>query len=249
MKKGTKMLMTASVFAVAMNANACMYGPPEGYTYILPTKTPVVELHQPTSEAVETPVEPATWYMVTMGRYAVIRMLSVPGVDNLSDKQNEDVVCGIEVLSAYNVEENLNMISELLIPAKDSSLFSEGDVLFVELGRMVHRDGENTYRIADGDSGAVFAPYEGEGLVFTQRFMGNVSYELLECYNGEIRGYQWAMEKGEEYYMPFEFRSFEEGMTTEETALFFEDLKKAKADYEVVLEGLRKEMMGGSENE
>lgn len=249
MRKGTKMLVTASVFAVAMNANACMYGPPEGYTYIPPTKTPVVELHQPTSEAVETPVEPATWYMVTMGRYAVIRMLSVPGVDNLSDKQNEDVVCGIEVLSAYNVEENLNTISEILIPAKDSSFVSEGDVLFVELGRMEHIDGENIYRIADGDSGAVFAPYEGERLVFTKRFMGNVSYELLECYNREIRGYQWAMEKGEEYYMPFEFRPFEEGMTTEETALFFEDLKKAKADYEVVLEGLRKEMTGGSENE
>ncbi len=216
-----------------------------GYTYIPPTKTPVVELHQPTPET----VEPATWYMATMGRYAVIRMLSVPGVEILSDKQDKDVVCGIEVLSAYNVEENLNTISELLIPAKDTSLFSEGDVLFVELNRLEHTDGETIYRIAERESGAVFTSYEEERLVFTQRFMGNVSYELLECYNGEIRGYQWAMKKGEGFYMPFEFRLFEEGMTTEETALFFEDLKKAKTDYEVVLERLRKEMTGGSENE
>lgn len=246
MRKGTKILVTASVFAVAMNANACMYGPPpEGYEGIRLTATPVVEQQVQT----QIPVEPAQWSLVTLGRYAVIRVLSVTNVENMPDGQSGDVVCGIEVLSAYNVEESLNTISELLIPAKESSLFSEGDVLFVELGRMVHRDGEDTYRIAEGESGAVFTPYEGNRLVVTQRFMGNVSYELLECYNGEIRGYQWAMEKGEEYYMPFDFRPFEEGMTTEETALFFEDLKKAKADYDVVLEELRNEMMGGAENE
>ena len=249
MRKGTKMLVTASVFAVAMNANACMYGPPEGYTYIPPTKTPVVELHQPTSEAVETPVEPATWYMVTMGRYAVIRMLSVPGVDNLQDKQNEDVVCGIEVLSAYNVEENLNTISEILIPAKDSSLFSEGDVLFVELGRMVHRDGEDTYRIADGDSGAVFAPYKENRLVLSEEFRKTSLFDVLWLYNAQIEQYEAALEMGEEFYMEFKAPYFDDGLTTEETELFFENLKDAKKAYEVVLEKLRKEMMGGSENE
>lgn len=247
MRKGTKLLVTASVFAVAMNANACMYGPPpEGYEYIPATPPTVVEEQQVQTQI---PVEPAQWSMVTLGRYAVIRVLSVPVVEELSDEQTGDVVCGIEVLSAYNVEESLGGISELLIPAKDSAFFSEGDVFFVELGRMEHRNGENTYRIAEGDSGVIFAPYEGNRLVFTQRFMGNVSYEHLECYNGEISGYLWCLENGQEFYMEFDFRPFEEGMTTEETALFFEDLKRAKDAYDVVLEELRNEMMQGGKEQ
>ena len=246
MRKGTKMLVTASVFAVAMNANACVYGPPpEDYDFIPPTVTTAVELHQPTLET----VEPATWYKVTMGRYAVIRMLSVPGDESLSDKQDKDVVCGIEVLSAYNVEENLNMISELLIPAKDTSLFSEGDVLFVELDRMVYINGEGRYTIKRGDYGPVYIPYTENQLNYSDISRWGILFELTEIYNFEIRSYRHYLDEGAEYYMPFDFRTFEEGMTTEETALFFEDLKKAKADYEVVLERLRKEMTGGSENE
>ncbi len=240
MRKGTKMLVTASVFAVAMNANACVYGPPpEDYDFIPPTATTAVELHQPTLET----VEPATWYKVTMGRYAVIRMLSVPGDESLSDKQDEDVVCGIEVLSAYNVEENLNMISELLIPAKDSSLVSEGDVLFVELDGMEHAGGENIYRIAERESGLAFTPYKENRLILSEEFRKTSLFDVLWLYNAQIEQYEAALEMGEEFYMEFKAPYFDEGLTTEATELFFENLKDAKEAYEVVLEALRSGMI------
>lgn len=120
------MLVTASAFSVALNVNSCAYGTPEGYTYILSTVTPMVELHSPTQGTTESPVEPATWYTVNMGQYAVIRILSVPDEENVCDGQTGDAICGIEVLSAYNVEERPNTISQLLIPSKDISLFFEG---------------------------------------------------------------------------------------------------------------------------
>ena len=230
MRKGTKLLVTASVFAVAMNANACMYGPPpEGYERIQSTPTTVVEnLH--------VIAEPPDWYFAAMGQYAVVRLLSAAEAESVFDGQTGGAVCEVELLSIYNPRLDLGLPSKIIIPVEDASSFSQGDVLFVELGSMKW-DGEayTTCQLMENEEGAIYAPYVDNRLVLTERFTRSFFYESLAVYNAEVQEYRVRSEKGESYYMEYGTRAFEEGMTPEETEVFFQEFQKAKKDYEVVL--------------
>ncbi|MBR6535907.1 MAG: hypothetical protein IKT67_01790 [Lachnospiraceae bacterium] len=230
MRKGTKLLVTASVFAVAMNANACMYGPPpEGYERIQSAPPPVVEnLH--------VIAEPPDWYFAAMGQYAVVRLLSAAETESVFDGQTGGAVCEVELLSIYNPRLDLGLPSKIIIPVEDASSFSQGDVLFVELGSMKW-DGEayTTCQLMENEEGAIYAPYVDNRLVLTERFTRSFFYESLAVYNAEVQEYRVQSEKGESYYMEYGTQAFEEGMTPEETEVFFQEFQKAKKDYEVVL--------------
>lgn len=230
MRKGTKLLVTASVFAVAMNTNACMYGPPpEEYERIQSTPTTVVEnLH--------IIAEPPDWYFAAMGQYAVIRLLSTAETESVFDGQTGRAICEVEILSIYNPRVDLGIPSKIIIPAEDASSFFEGNVLFVELGSMKW-DGEayTTCELMENEEGAIFTPYADNHLVLTERFTRSSFYESLAVYNAEVQEYRVQSEKGESYYMEYGTRAFEEGMTPEETEIFFQEFQKAKKDYEVVL--------------
>jgi len=230
MRRGAKVLVTASVFAVAINANACMYGPPpEGYEYIPLTPTMV-------AEDFHVIVEPLDWYFAAMGQYAVVRLLSVEETEPENDEQTGDVLCGIEILSIYNPRLDLGIPSELLIPGEGSSSFSVGDVLFVELGSMEWTgEAYTTCRVMEGENGAIFTPFADNRLVLTEAFTKSFFYDSLALYNREIHEYRLSSEKGETFYMEFGTQPFEEGMTLEEMETFFLEFQKAKKDYEVVL--------------
>ncbi len=230
MRKGAKVLVTASVFAVAMNANACMYGPPpEEYENGSPTVTTVVE-------NVQIIAEPPDWYFSAMGQYAVVRLLSVEKTEPVSDEASGDVLCEVEILSIYNPRLDLGIPSKIIIPGGDTASFSVGDVLFVELGPM-EWDGEaySTCGIMEGENGAIFAPYEENRLVLTEALTKSFFYDSLAWYNEDIQEYRLSLEKGETFFMEFGTQPFVEGMTPEETEVFFQEFQKAKKDYEVVL--------------
>lgn len=230
MRKGTKAFVTVSVFAVAMNANACVYGPPpEGYEYVPSTPTAVVE-------NVHVIAEPVDWYFSAMGQYAVVRLLSVTETEPENDDQTGDILCEIEIISIYNPRIDLGIPSEIIIPGEESSSFSAGDVLFVELGPMEWTgEAYTTSRLIEGENGVVLTPFVDNRLVLTEKFTKSFFYESLARYNEDIHEYRLSLEKGENYYMEFGTQPFEEGMTTEETAIFFREFQKAKRDYEVVL--------------
>lgn len=231
MKKSKTVLLATSIFTVAMNMNGCgVYGPPpEGYDDMLPTVAPVVEnLH--------VIAEPPDWFFSAMGQYAVVRLLSVAKEENGADGQTGDVRCEIEVLSIYNPRMDLGIPSEIIIPGEDSSSFSVGDVLFVELGPIKWTGEAYTEcRLVEEENGAVFTPFADNCLVLTEAFTKSTFYESLTVYNDGIEGYRLSLEKGEDFFMEFGSQPFEEGMTTEEAATFFEEFQKAKKDYEVVL--------------
>lgn len=231
MRKNKTVLLVGSIFAVAVNMNGCgVYGPPpEEFVNLQPTVAPVVEnLH--------VIAEPPDWYFSAMGQYAVVRLLSVEESKPVSEGQTGEVLCKIESLSIYNPRLDLGIPSELIIPGEEVSSFSVGDVLFVELGP-IEWDGEaySMCRVTEGEKGAVYSPFTNDGLVLTEALKKSSFYESLTVYNNGIEGYRLSLEKGEDFFMEFGSQPFEEGMTTEETATFFEEFQKAKKDYEVVL--------------
>ena len=230
MRKGAKFFVTASVFAVAMNANACMYGPPpEGLQYKHTTPTVGVE----ESYVIAEPVD---WYFSAMGQYAVVRLLSVEETEQEDDNYTGEVLCGIEILSVYNPRLDLGLPTELIIPGEDGSSLSVGDILFVELGPAEwNGDSYTRCRIMEGENGAIFAPFVDNRLVLTEKLTKSFFYESLNLYNKNIQEYQLSLEKEEAYYMEFGTQPFVEGMTPEETEVFFQEFQKAKKDYEVVL--------------
>ena len=230
MRKGAKVLVTASVFAVAMNANACMYGPPpEGLQYSHTTPTVGVE----ESYVIAEPVD---WYFAAMGQYAVVRLLSVAETEPEDDNQTGEVLCGIEILSVYNPRLDLGLPTELIIPGEDGSSFSVGDILFVELGPAEwNGDSYTRCRIMEGENGAIFTPFVDNRLVLTEKLTKSFFYESLARYNEDIHEHRLSLEKGESFYMEFGTQPFVEGMTPEETEIFFQEFQKAKKDYEVVL--------------
>ncbi|MBQ3028045.1 MAG: hypothetical protein IJD26_03125 [Lachnospiraceae bacterium] len=231
MRKKTKFLVTASVFAAAMNMNGCgAYGPPpEGYDDILPTVTTAVENFQIIAE-------PPDWYFSAMGQYAVVRLLSVEETKTEDDTQTEALLCGIEILSIYNPRLDLGLPSELIIPGKDVSSFSVGDVLFVELGPMKWTgEAYTASELIETENGVVLTPFADNRLVLTEEFTKSFFYESLAWYNEDVHEYRLSVEKGEDFFMEFGNQSFEEGMTTEETETFFREFEQAKKDYEVVL--------------
>ncbi len=231
MRKGTKLLVTASVFAVAMNMNGCgVYGPPpEDYDDILPTATTAVE-------NVHIIAEPPDWYFSAMGQYAVVRLLSVEETKTEDDTQTQALLCEIEILSIYNPRLDLGLPSELIIPGKDVSSFSIGDVLFVKLGPMKWTgEAYTASELIETENGVVLTPFVDNRLVLTEEFTKSFFYESLAWYNEDVHEYRLSVEKGEDFFMEFGTQPFEEGMTTEETEIFFREFEQAKKDYEVVL--------------
>ena len=230
MRKGAKVFVTASVFAVAMNANACMYGPPpEGLQYKHTT---------PTVGAEESYViaEPVDWYFAAMGQYAVVRLLSVAETEPVSGGGAGDVLCEVEILSIYNPRLDLGIPSKIIIQGENTTSFSIGDVLFVELGSMKwDAEAYSTCEIMEGENGAIFAPFEDNRLVLTEKLTKSFFYESLARYNEDVQEYRLSVEKGEDYFMEFGTQPFVEGMTPEETEVFFLEFQKAKKDYEVAL--------------
>lgn len=251
MKKSKKLLVTASLVSTAMvvggcrflpwaNSNASVYGPPpEEYDPRWNMEQP--EYGVPYYEPYVTPEPPAAterdWYKLTKGHYAVIRIVSVPKETQEGDGTETDALCGIEVLSFYDAEgEDLSGISMLAVPQEDLSLFSEGDVLFVEPGSKVIEGDNVWWRLKYAGEVPVYTPFIDNRLDITPEFERLELYDWFWDYGAMIEWNQKEAEAGREAEFQHESPYFEDGVTTEDVAVIFECLKLAKEQYEGITE-------------
>jgi len=233
MKKRTKFLVTASMFAMTMNMNGCgAYGPPEEFAPWRNMDQPAygVPYYYEEPTATISPME-SGWYKLTQRTFAVLRIVSVP--QEISEgEEPENAVYGIEMLSFYDGNgTDLSKMSGVSLRFEDCYLFNEGDVLFVELGAMLQEGNEEIYQVQYEANRPVYTWFEYDGEVYhlkiKQGFKQQVFYEYLYDFNAytewnyKVNQYGGTDTLTEPVY-------FEDGMTVEEAALFFEAITKAK---------------------
>lgn len=242
MRKGTKFLMTASMFAVMMNMNGCgAYGPPPeefepGWNMVQPAYGVPYDYEVPTASMIH-PTE-MDWYKLTKRRYAVIRLISVPKEEFEKGEPSEHVICNAEVLSYYDGEgADLSTVSMISLRREDLYLFSDGDVLFAELGPKRQEDDKVWYMLRYyGAEGPIYTPFTENQLILTQEFKTHEGYNWLWNYNAMIEWNRKEVEAGREAEFKHESPYFEEGVTTEDVAIILDNLKAAKEEYEVTTE-------------
>lgn len=227
MKKSRNVLLATSIFAVAVNMNGCgVYGPPEF--------DPSQNIAQPEYGAPYY-VEPTemSWYKLTESRYAVLRVLSVPAKLSEGETVPENAVYGVELLSFYSGDGvDLSSVSNVSLRWKNRYLFSEGDVIFVELGEEVQEDEMLRYEVKYDALGPVYTRFADNRLVLLDKFKLQPSYAYLydfNCYNEWNYKVNHTGVLSETTGVPV---CFADGMTVEDAALFFEAIEKAQKEYE-----------------
>lgn len=251
MKKGKKLLVTASLVSTAMvvggcrflpwaNSNACVYGPPpEEYDPSRNIEASVYGVPYYEPQVTPEPVVPTEqdWYQLTKGCYAVLRILSISSEEAKEEVAPTDVLCGVEVLSFYDAEdEDLSGISMLSVRQEDLGLFSEGDVVFVELGAKAQEDGNAWCQLGYEMGIPVYTPFVDNCLTVTPEFEGFTLHDRFWDYNAMIEWNRKEVEFGREAEFQHESPYFDNGATTEDVAVIFECLRLAKEQYEGTLE-------------
>jgi len=233
MRKRTRFFVTASMFAMAMNMNGCgVYGPPEEFApwQNMEQTAYGVPYYYEEPTATVSPLE-SGWYKLTQRTFAVLRIVSVP--QEIPDGEEiENVVYGIEMLSFYDTKErDLSQLSKISLKVKDRYLFSEGDVLFAELGTTLQVGDEAVYQIQYAKDRPVYTGFEHDGeeyrLKISSGFMQQVFYEYLYDFNAYTE-WNYKVNQVGRKDTAGEPAYFEDGMTVEEAALFFDAIKKAK---------------------
>lgn len=227
MKKSRNVLLATSIFAVAVNMNGCgVYGPPEF--------DPSLNIAQPEYGAPYY-VEPTemSWYKLTESRYAVLRVLSVPAKLSEGETVPENAIYGVELLSFYAGDGvDLSSAFNVSLRWKNRYLFSEGDVIFVELGEEVQEGEMLWYEVKYDALGPVYTRFADNRLVLSDKFKLQPSYAYLydfNCYN------EWNYKVNHTGVLSEttgEPVGFADGMTVEDAALFFEAIEKAQKEYE-----------------
>lgn len=251
MKKGKKLLVTASVVSTAMivggcrflpwaNSNAAVYGPPpDDYDPRWNIAQPAYGVPYYEPDITSEPIAPTEqdWYKLTKGCYAVLRILSVPSEEVKENDATAEVRCGVEVLSFYDADgEDLSGISMLSVRPEDLRLFSEGDVLFAELGAKAQEDGNAWCQLGYEWGIPVYAWFTENHLDWSSEFEELTLYDWFWDYNAMIEWNRKEVEFGREAEFQHESPYFEVGATTEDVAVIFECLRLAKEQYEGVTE-------------
>lgn len=229
MRKGTKFLVTASVFAVAMNMNGCgAYGPPEEFDPRWNIAEPAYGVPYYYEDPMAT-VEPteAGWYKLTQRTFAVLRIISVP--QEVSEgEEPENAVYGVEMLSFYDGNEaDLSNLSGISLRFEDRFLFSERDTLFVELGTALQENDGLLYQVKYDAIGPVYTRFVGDALELSDELKEHECYEYLYDFNAYIEWNYKVNRAGAEDTVA-EPVYFEDGMTVENAAVFFDEIAEAK---------------------
>ncbi len=238
MRKRTKFLVTASMFAVAMNMNGCgAYGPPEEFEPWRNMEQPAygVPYYYEEPTATVAPTE-AGWYKLTKGTFAVLRIVSVPQAVPEGEEAPADAVYGVEMLSFYDGNGvDLSNVSGISLRFEDRYLFSEGEVLFVELEAAVQENDGVIYPVHYEKDRPVCTWFvsdgETEGLEIIQCFEQQRCYDYLYEFNAYTEWNYKVNQAGAEDTTA-EPVYFADGLTVEEAALFFDAITKAKEEYE-----------------
>lgn len=233
MKKSKTVLLATSIFAVAVNMNGCgVYGPPEfdPSRNILQPEYGAPYYVEPMITVAPTELD---WYKLTKSRYAVLRITSVPAKLSEGETAPDNGVYGVELLSFYAGDStDLSGVSGISLRWKHRYLFSEGDVIFAELGEGVQEGELFLYEVNYDALGPVYARFSENQLELSDKFKLHDCYAYLydfNCYtewNYVVNQTEVVNEtSGEPVY-------FVDGMPVEDAALFFEAIKKAQEAYE-----------------
>ena len=243
MRKRSKFLVTASIFAVAMNMNGCgAYGPPDEFDPWWNIAEPAygVPYYYEEPTATIAPTE-SGWYKLTQRAFAVLRIVSVPQKVQEEEETPADAVYGIEMLNFYDGNgADLCKMTGISLRFKDRYLFSEGDVLLVELGANLQEGDEGIYQVQYEKDRPVHTWFEYDGeayhLEILQGFKRQTLYDYLYDFNAYTEwNYKVNQREGSEDSLT-EPVYFEDGMTIEEAAVFFDAITKAKEEYETAKE-------------
>jgi len=226
MKKNKTVLLATSLFAAAVNINGCgVYGPPDNFD-------PSLNIAQPEYGAPYY-VEPTemSWYKLTERRYAVLRITSIPAKLSEGETAPDNAVYGVELLSFYAGDgTDLSGISGISLRSKNRNLFSEGDVIFAELGEG-RQEGETLlYEVNYDAFGPVYTRFEDEQLKISDKFKLQESYTYLYDFNS-YNDWNCAVNQtgvlSETTGKPV---CFADGMPVEDAALFFMAIEKAQEE-------------------
>lgn len=235
MKKSKTVLLATSIFAVAVNMNGCgVYGPPEEFdprwNIAQPEYGAPYYYEEPTATVAPAEMD---WYKLTENRYAVLRVVSVP--ENLPNEETtpENAFYGVELLSFYAGDGmDLRGVSKVSLRSMNQNLFSEGDVVFVELGEGV-QEGENLrYEVKYDAFGPVYVRFAENQLELTDRFKLHECYAYLYDFNCYTEWNYTVNKTGVVNETTGEPVYFVDGMTVEDVALFFTAIEKAKEECE-----------------
>ena len=226
MKKSKNLLLATSLFAAAVNMNGCgVYGPPDNFD-------PSLNIAQPEYGAPYY-VEPAemSWYKLTESRYAVLRITSVPAKLSEGETAPDNGVYGVELLSFYAGDgTDLSGVSGISLLWKHRYLFSEGDVIFAELGEGGQEGETLVYEVNYDALGPVYTRFEEEQLKLSDKFKLQEIYTYLYDFNS-YNDWNCAVNQtgvfSETTGKPV---CFADGMSVEDAALFFEAIKRAQEE-------------------
>lgn len=230
MKKSKTVLLATSIFAVAVNMNGCgVYGPPETFDPSLNIAQPEYGAPYYYEEPTATVAQPeAGWYKLTESRYAVLRVVSVPQEVPEGEETPENAVYGVELLSFYAGDGmDLSEASKISLRWMNRNLFSEGDVVFVELGEGVPEGETLRYDVKYDALGPVYTRFADNRLELSDRFKLHESYAYLYDFNGYIEWNYKVNQTGAEETAA-EPVYFKDGMTVEDVAVFFDAIAEAK---------------------
>lgn len=230
MRKKTKFLVTASVFAAAMNMNGCgAYGPPEEFDPRWNMEEPAygVPYYYEDPTVTVAPTE-AGWYRLTQRSFAVLRIVSVPQEVPEGEEAPSDAVFGVEMLSFYDANgTDLSNLSEISLRFEDRFLFSEGDTLFVELGTALRENDGLLYQVQYDAIGPVYTRFAGDVLEISEELKEHECYEYLYDFNAYIE-WNYKVNRAGADDVIAEPVYFEDGMTVENAAVFFTEIAEAK---------------------
>lgn len=233
MKKSKTVLLATSIFAVAVNMNGCgVYGPPEfdPSRNILQPEYGAPYYVEPMITVAPTELD---WYKLTKSRYAVFRVVSVPTEHPNEEMTPENAVYGVELLSFYAGDgTDLSGVSGISLLWKHRYLFSEGDVIFAELGEGIQEGETLRYEVKYDAFGPVYARFTDEKLELTDRFKLHDCYAYLYDFNGYTEWNYAVNQTGVMNETSGEPVYFVDGMMVEDAALFFAAIKKAQEAYE-----------------